>query len=767
MKFGVQKAQVFGTAGEFTVGHGASALRARFVLTKIRPGSDGDWENELASQMVPWREVFSIEELSFDELLQRDLDDSRVAYKLIPYLLGPDGAAARFFPPILAVIVPRKAQGTGIERLYPVPSVDTPHKQSFGELFDFTTVFWPTEDGQPQATPLSELRYNRQRSAFVIVDGQHRAMAVLALHRQITDGWGNNPFASYYAHVQVTPAQVAKVELPVCLVYFPDLHADSPIVKDRGLDLLKVCRELFVIVNQTAKPVSKSRELLLDDVDFAALLMRRTLSNLKNRGEDDAGVARIYSFDYGDSDEDRYSRTGLIGHMVMSSAVALHRLHCAISFGNPKAFRFDSPADVSDGRQAANPDRPAEVLLGTTQSQHNTVSRRHGRAMSPSDTAEIVGLLGDHADAILLPFFDRLRPYTLHSRELRGLRTRLRDVNARADLIQQKCFNLMFEGSGARSIFESHMGMLREQVDFARQEGRSPSDYMIAQLKFCESVQAALDRYDKEIRLRRAALYFGIDPDAFLKTVAADPEGHRLQQRLEEAGRSVFQTVSTQAFQLGFVMAVLSAAEPLVHEKAYPYRVRMVGFISRLLLAGLNAYLAPPPNEPTHKTLTGFIDQSRAMVFHGQHRGLRGLFAMSVPELKESFWTFFRYVVLELAHSRYGVPALAEVLNDPEAAELASAYRARLPELMQFVVADRRHWIERAVKHQMESREFQQHLNEMKAEAKGAGMGEVEIEQLLQERRREKEDEVRQLAHANVKASLYSIETPEEMAGRL
>ena len=52
-------------------------------------------ECELASEMRPWREVFNVEELSFDELLQRDLDDSRVAHDLIPYLLGESGSKSK------------------------------------------------------------------------------------------------------------------------------------------------------------------------------------------------------------------------------------------------------------------------------------------------------------------------------------------------------------------------------------------------------------------------------------------------------------------------------------------------------------------------------------------------------------------------------------------------------------------------------------------------------------------------------------------------
>ena len=68
--FSVQKSPAYGTYGEFSVGSGSAQIRAQYLLTKIRPGQQGHWENQLASQMAPWREVFKIEELSFDELIQ-------------------------------------------------------------------------------------------------------------------------------------------------------------------------------------------------------------------------------------------------------------------------------------------------------------------------------------------------------------------------------------------------------------------------------------------------------------------------------------------------------------------------------------------------------------------------------------------------------------------------------------------------------------------------------------------------------------------------
>lgn len=278
--FGVQKTPIYGSFGEFTIGDGANAIRAKYILTKIKPGNDGTWESELASQMKPWREVFNVEELSFDELLQRELDDSRVAHDLIPYLLGESGNKASFFPPILAVIVPRKQGETGIEGVYPAPTIRNESIEEYEDLFSFEQVVW---NNNP--TPLATLSYNRQRSAFIIVDGQHRAMAVLALHRQLNENWGDNPFASYYDHIEVTPEHVKNIELPVCIIYFPDLHKDNPTPKEQGVDLSFVCREIFLVVNRSAKRVSETRTLLLDDEDIAAHLTRKTLSTFKNRGE--------------------------------------------------------------------------------------------------------------------------------------------------------------------------------------------------------------------------------------------------------------------------------------------------------------------------------------------------------------------------------------------------------------------------------------------------------------------------------------------------
>ena len=67
-----------------------------------------------------------------------------------------------------------------------------------------------------------------------------------ALHRQINKSWGADPFAPYYSHIQVDPETVAHIELPVCILFFPDLHEGRTDFKDKGVDLVSVCREIFI-----------------------------------------------------------------------------------------------------------------------------------------------------------------------------------------------------------------------------------------------------------------------------------------------------------------------------------------------------------------------------------------------------------------------------------------------------------------------------------------------------------------------------------------
>ncbi|MBD2255307.1 DNA sulfur modification protein DndB [Nostoc parmelioides] len=756
--FGVQKSPVYGTYGEFTVGSDGDRVRAQFLLTKMKPGSEGTWENELASQMVPWREVFDIEELTFDELLQRDLDDSRVAHDLIPYLLGEKEASARFFPPILAVLVPKNNNYTGIQPYYPEPKILTEEAITFGDLFDFNKIKL-----EERVTPIGEIKYNRQRTAFVIADGQHRAMAILALHRQINKSWGADRYASFYNHISLNAEQIKHIELPVCIIFLPDLHEANQEYIQKGIDLKRVCREIFLVVNKTAKRVSQSRELLLDDEDFAARMMRTTLSKLKGRGEESSSIARIYSFAFGDSESD-LGKQVVSGQLQYSSAVALYKMHAAVAFGNPDAFNFDEPSNITDGRSIKNTARPVEILRGTLLEKWQSLSRTSAKYYPPSEVELAVDLLATISDIALIKLFDRFKPFTVQNAEMRALRTRLLDSDARADLIQSKCYSLMFEGSGVRNVFEEHRQRLLDRHKDLTDEGKSVGDYITNQLNDANAVVKALDKREDEIKKLRAAQLFNIDYKKFFSIEGNDEDIKELLMR----SKSIFDTISTQAFQLGYLMTIHSVVELILEPNtSYDNRIKHIKFISNLYIDALNIFFSSN-SDVEHYTLNGLVNESRIKVFDTNNLGLRKLLILSgVKELNERQWVFFRYAILEIVHSKYAYKAIYDRLNRDADSTISDAYKYKLPSLIKSVLKLREEYILKAIQAGLNSSDFKREIDLIKAECRGQGRSENEIEEIVKEKEIQTGKDIRDKCEDNIKASLGEFANHSKIIQRI
>ena len=756
--FSVQKYPAFGSYGEFSVGAGGSQIRAQYLLTKIRPGQQGHWENQLASQMAPWREIFRLEELSFDELIQRDLDDSRVAHDLIPYLLGQTGQHARFFPPILAVLVPKRDSRSGIAPRYPSPSIQG-QTLTFGDLFDFEKAVINGD-----VSPLGMIRYNPQRSAIVIVDGQHRAMAILALHRQINKSWGSDPFAPYYSHIQVDPETVAHIELPVCIIFFPDLHEEQLDFKEKGIDLVTVCREIFIVVNRQAKQVSKSRELLLDDEDFAAFMMRRTLTRFKDRTDDTATAARIYSFAFGDSEGDNGGHA-MAGQLEYCSAVALHKMHAAAGFGPPAAFNLTKSADITDGRIVKNTGRPAEILIGTDGPALDSLSRRSAKTHKPDDVAIIAARIGELTDRIMLPLFDQLRPYAAHNQATRQLLEALNDPSALADLAQAKCRSLLFDGAGNRNVFEAHVGRLKENIEEIREKGQPVPSHLTTQLTYCDAVSRALQDREDEVKLNRAFILFNVDVPNFTNREKATVESE--VKELRARGKAIFDSVSTQAFQLGYLMAVLSHVEIILPSAAtYDERLALTGFVSSLYLAGLNSFFAVSGTR--HRTLSGYVTETRARAFEASQSGFRGLLAATnVRELNEKQWDFFRYMILEIVHSKTASKAVLDILNLPENAHHTARFRACLPGLVADLEILRNRYFEAAVRTAQAAPEFKRAVEMIGMQAKANGKSDDEVKLLVDAAVAEKRTATIETCRGHLRASLGRLEPAAQIQRRL
>jgi hypothetical protein len=186
-----------GTIGEFRTPAG----RVSYLMTKARLGPETtDPERRLTQHLVPVREVIPSEELDFNQLLQRDLDDHRVAVSLVPYLLNPDWTGPAFFPPIVAIALPFEGQ----------------HPAEFPELADAVVVdegglSWQQQDagqhlrvrrllganGQFSPVALGQVWWNGEFCRIVVVDGQHRAMALLAIDRTVRSTWHETAAVKY------------------------------------------------------------------------------------------------------------------------------------------------------------------------------------------------------------------------------------------------------------------------------------------------------------------------------------------------------------------------------------------------------------------------------------------------------------------------------------------------------------------------------------------------------------------------------------------
>jgi adenylate kinase family enzyme len=693
LDFGVQKQAVYGTYGEFTIESDYQKITAQYLLTKMKPGAEGSWENKLASQMVPWREIFTVEELTFDELLQRDLDDSRVANDLIPYLLGESGSNARFFPPILAVIAP---------------------------------------------------------------------------HRTINKDWKDPKYASYYNHLQLSQNQIKNLELPVCIVFFPDLHENNQSLKAQGIDLKSVCREIFIVVNKNAKRVSYSRELLLDDEDLAARMMRNTLSQLKERNKEDFSLARIYSFAFGDSLSDADTRVSEVvtGELEYSSAVALHKIHCAISFGMKDAFLIEKESkDITHKRRVNNKERCETLLKGTELADKwQNFKRNTGKYHPLAEVQLAVNYLGNLTDIVILPLFDQFIPFAVYNHAMREVYTQLQNPLLRTEEIQIKSFNLLFEGSAVQAIFEDHRSRLKDRINELKEENKPVSDYLSSQLEDAEKTIKAVENWEDKIKLIAACKLFSIDTDQFLSNNSKTEE-----KELKAKARSIFDAISTQAFQLAYPMTIHSVVELMIKDNkytSYQERLRITKFIAELYLTALNQYFSSK-SDTLHRSLTGFITESRVNIFNPSELGLRGLLSLSIKELNESQWTFFRYAILEIAHCKHGYQGILDVLSRTEHQDLVEKYQQILPSLIDSILQLRQEYIKQGINSNLNSKEFKNQLELNKAQLKGKGLLDSDIKQKEEEIIEQKRQEIKELAQQNIKASLGEISDKNKLIERL
>ena len=245
------------------------------------------------------------EQIDFELLMQRDIDEERVQVEMEPYLnphvkqLTVDEIKSRavFFPPLLAAIVP--TQGKTMSAYYSdeISQIECPTggKEHFTrewpglfKLTYFTSTnphAYQIQLSSDNPTPIGvqcepvqlEIRLakgNQAGARLIIIDGQHRLLTL----KKVYDKY---------------PQLLENLGVPVCILFAP--HAtrqkNSAAAPLRIPTVPEVFRHLFVDVNNTAKPVGVHFNILLADNTLGSIICRQFCDEvLRQRGPEGLAV---------------------------------------------------------------------------------------------------------------------------------------------------------------------------------------------------------------------------------------------------------------------------------------------------------------------------------------------------------------------------------------------------------------------------------------------------------------------------------------------
>ena len=188
---------------------------------------------------------YAKQDWAIEELFQREVSQRRVIDLVDNYLKSE--SRPQFFNSLTVVLKPREPEATA----YKPPSPNTQYKASVtvGPItisYDRTNA----EYNCPQPLTYGQLSWNRDQVYAVAIDGQHRLAAIKELSRDLGRQSSIN-------------------------VLFLVLADELGFRARSGWDETRAMRSVFVDLNKRAEPVSRARNLLLDDIDPQAQFVRR------------------------------------------------------------------------------------------------------------------------------------------------------------------------------------------------------------------------------------------------------------------------------------------------------------------------------------------------------------------------------------------------------------------------------------------------------------------------------------------------------------
>lgn len=630
-----------GSVGTFEVGSSQDlrpSVRVKYLLTHVGFAIEGDAEERLLQNLRPVREVFQISELEFDELMQRDIDDGRVSTELIPYLLRDHGKVlVKLFPPIIVVVLPTNDHGRPAPR-YPKVSTLVESDTSNGvewyvtrsgevgsEAFEFRQL---KQDGEPLEHDYATLRLNTAKCRLAIVDGQHRAMALLALYRNIK-GWPSDArkYQEYYARwakSELDTHDLSGIKLPVMLITFPDLDGES----SDTTKVTEACRSVFLALNKNAKRVSAARNYLLDDSDIVAHLLRGTLRKIKSLDDASSRAVRIWNVEL-DAEGDKrrltsaVAMTGVMHLYGLIEFLMLNKVEPGCNTLGHSRQNLWKQKDLSDCVRRLG----ARDVLGADRA--DTARRNY----VDDETESVLGSLFDvKYGTTILDMFDVLAPFRAISKASNGLEKQLKiDSNG------STYHSILFEGQGQSQVFENYVESLKSiRSEYQEKQHAVPPQIQASHEEF-ERRSKEVIRLKEQFRRSRDAHFLGM----------SEEKAEIFSTPLAELFSNTF---TTEAFQWAVLITFWGAAEKVLSDSPIVLDEETLAKWFRHYLDSLNKVLDPSGSAANrNRLLSTFYGDVDATDDAKVAKASRTLRKIVVPnELKPEEWPKFRYMFLEI-----------------------------------------------------------------------------------------------------------------------
>lgn len=263
-----QLTKLNGSVGRFQLPNNPFTLR--YLQTSVSASIPGSHQHKLLEEIKPIRDRLDISNIrTVNDILQRDVDDSRVARDIIPYLLSTRNKPV-FFPSIVVVLFP-KENFTRNRNYYPLKE----EVQNHVNYEDFWT-YRDLLDSTGNKTGLGELSLNLFRTNPLAIDGQHRTAAFRWLSE--IDNNGSRIYDNFYS--KLTKPENFDSDLPVTILWFE--HADNNDTK--RINIKDISRDIFIDINQSSQQISKSRHILMNNNSPSEFVTRRFYELLASKG---------------------------------------------------------------------------------------------------------------------------------------------------------------------------------------------------------------------------------------------------------------------------------------------------------------------------------------------------------------------------------------------------------------------------------------------------------------------------------------------------